>query len=201
MDSFYTELELQELGLKKVGYDVSISRNACIYGAENICIGNHIRIDDFAILSGKIEIGNHVHIAAGTYLYGGTAGIVMRDYSGISSHGSVYAATDDCLGRGMTNPTVPMQYRNVEEAPVEICRHVIIGARCVVLPGVVLAEGTAVGAMSLVNKDTQSWMVYTGAPIRALRGREKLYDMQKELETMEQNEKQLYLKMKFDKRK
>lgn len=182
MNSFYTESELVKIGFKKIGHDVFISRNTCIYGAENICIGNHVRIDDFAILSGKIEIENYVHIATGTYLYGGTAGITMRDYSAISSHGSIYAASDDYLGGGMTNPMIPMEYRNVKNAPVEIGRHVIIGAGCVVLPGATLAEGSAVGAMSLVNKDTQSWTVYTGTPIRAVKKRKELYDLEKKLE-------------------
>lgn len=185
MNSFYAESELEKIGLKRVGHDVFISRNACIYGAKDICIGNHVRIDDFAILSGKIEIGNYAHIAAGVYLYGGTAGITMRDYSAISSHGSVYAASDDYLGGGMTNPMIPMEYRNVNNAPVEIGRHVIIGAGCVVLPGCTLSEGTAVGAMSLINKDTQSWTVYTGVPISIMKKRKELYELEKKLENNE----------------
>ena len=52
--SFYSEEELQQMGFAHVGHDVMISRKASIYGASNIWIGNHVRVDDFCVLSGKI---------------------------------------------------------------------------------------------------------------------------------------------------
>lgn len=64
MTSFYTEKELPSLGLKKYGRNVKISRHASIYGAQNISIGDNVRIDDFCILSGHIELGSYIHIAA-----------------------------------------------------------------------------------------------------------------------------------------
>ena len=45
--SFYSEEELQQMGFAHVGHDVMISRKASIYGASNIWIGNHVRVDDF----------------------------------------------------------------------------------------------------------------------------------------------------------
>ena len=38
MVSFYTEKELEKLGLKSYGANVKISRYACFYGADNICL-------------------------------------------------------------------------------------------------------------------------------------------------------------------
>ena len=70
-NSFLSEAELSDLGLKQVGQNVSISKLASFYGTENIAIGNNVRIDDFCILSGRIKIGNYIHVAAGCYLYGG----------------------------------------------------------------------------------------------------------------------------------
>lgn len=52
--SFYSDEELQQMGFAHVGHDVMISRKASIYGASNIWIGNHVRVDDFCVLSGKI---------------------------------------------------------------------------------------------------------------------------------------------------
>ena len=86
MNSFYTEEELTTLGLKSFGENVLISKKTSIYGASNISIGNNVRIDDFCILSGEIDFGNHIHISAGVYLYGGNIGIEIQDFSGISSH-------------------------------------------------------------------------------------------------------------------
>lgn len=60
MSNFYNEVELKNLGLKSYGENVLISKKCSIYGAENIEIGNNVRIDDFCILSGEIKIGNCV---------------------------------------------------------------------------------------------------------------------------------------------
>ena len=116
--SFYSEEELQQMGFAHVGHDVMISRKASIYGASNIWIGNHVRVDDFCVLSGKITFGNYIHVAVTTTLFGGTAGITFEDYTGISSHCAVYAASDDYSGDFMTNPTVPEKFTNVIEEPV-----------------------------------------------------------------------------------
>jgi len=39
-----------------------------------------------------------------------------------------------------------------------------VGAGSIILPGVTLHEGAAVGAMSLVNKDIEAWSIYAGVP-------------------------------------
>ena len=54
--SFYSEEELQQMGFAHVGHDVMISRKASIYGASNIWIGNHVRVDDFCVHSGIISM-------------------------------------------------------------------------------------------------------------------------------------------------
>lgn len=150
-----------------------ISSKASIYGAKNISIGQNVRIDDFCILSGKIEIGNYVHIAAGTMLFGGEAGILLRDYVGISSRSAVYAASDDYSGHFMTNPTVPEQYRHIISKTVCMEKHVLIGTGCTILPGVRIGEGTSVGSMSLVNQSLDAWGIYVGIPCRRMKERSK----------------------------
>lgn len=71
--SFYYEDELRQLGFASLGENVLISRNARFYGISSMRLGNHVRIDDFVILSGNIEIGNYVHVSAYAALYGGGA--------------------------------------------------------------------------------------------------------------------------------
>ena len=90
MDSFYTPEEVKKLGFRKVGSNVLISRKASIYGTEKMIIGDHVRIDDFCILSGHIEVGSYVHIAAYSALYGGEKGIFVSDFANISSRVSIY---------------------------------------------------------------------------------------------------------------
>ncbi len=173
MNSFYSEEELQQLGLKAYGENVLISRKCSIYGAENISIGNHVRIDDFCILSGNITLHNYIHISAYAALYAGSSTIEIGDYVAVSSRNAVYAESDDYSGESMVNPMVPEECRKVESAPVVICRHVIIGTGGTVLPGVTIGEGASIGAMSLINHDINPWSINVGIPCRQIKERSK----------------------------
>ena len=119
MSSFYNDIELKGLGLRNYGKNVLISRNACIYGAENIEIGDNTRIDDFCVLSGKISLGANIHIAPFCLLAGGKKGIVIKDFSGLSSRVSLYAASDDYSGKSLTNPTIDEKYKKVVSKKVQ----------------------------------------------------------------------------------
>lgn len=173
MNSFYTPYELKELGLASFGENVLISSKASIYGAEKISIGNNVRIDDFCILSGKITIGNYVHIAAYSALYGDLEGVVVENYANISSKVTIYAVNDDYSGEGMTNPMIPDKYKKIQRKEVVIGRHVIIGSGCVVLPGSILGEGSSFGAMTLINRSSQPWSINVGIPFKKIRERSR----------------------------
>lgn len=171
--SFYSDEELAGLGLKSFGSNVLISRKASIYGAENISIGHDVRIDDFCILSGKISIGNYVHIAAYCGLYAGSFGITIKDFAGLSSRCVVYAMTDDFSGEALQGPTVPDKFRNVTGGEVVLEKYVNVGTGCTILPGAHLAEGVSVGAMSMVNRSLKEWGIYFGIPCKRLIDRSK----------------------------
>ena len=130
MNSFYTQEELDKIGFKTIGKNVLISRKVSIYSASQISIGNNVRIDDFCILSGRISIGNYIHIAAYSALYGGDYGIDIHDFSNISSKNSIYALSDDYSGATMTNPMIPDRYKKIYGEKVVIKKHVIIGSLC-----------------------------------------------------------------------
>ncbi len=171
--SFYSKEELATLGFSRFGTDVHISRKVSIYNPENISIGNHVRIDDFCVLSGCISIGRNVHIAVHCNMAGGEKGIVMEDFSGLAYSVNVFTQSDDYTGKCMTNPTVPVKYKDEKKEPVYIKRHTIVGAGSMVFPGVVLGEGTSVGAMSMVSRNTEPWTVYFGIPAKPLKRRKK----------------------------
>lgn len=173
MSSFYSEEELNELGLKSYGRNVQISRHACFYGASNISMGNNVRIDDFCIFSGRIELGDNIHIAAYSALYGGEKGIFIADFANLSSRIAVYSVSDDYSGESMTNPTIPDEFKNVQSAPVYIGKHVIIGSTSIVLPGVVIAEGSSFGSFSFINRNSEPWSINVGIPFRKISDRSK----------------------------
>ena len=173
ISSFYTPEELKNLAFKAIGKDVLISRYARIYSMRTIEIGSNVRIDDFCLLSGRVKIGNHVHVSAFASLCGGDAGIVLEDFVNISEKVVIFAKTDDFSGATLTNPTIPDKYKNVFEAKVILKKHSIIGVGSSIMPGVTLGEGSVVGAKSFVKKSTEPWSVYAGAPARKIKDRQK----------------------------
>lgn len=173
MNSFYNQEELEKLGLKCFGENVKISRKCSIYSPEKIVIGNNVRIDDFCILSGRIELGDYIHIAAYSAIYGGDKGVFVEKFSNISSMVSIYAISDDYTGMSMTNPMIPEKLKNVDSRRVIIGKHVIIGTHSVVLPGVYLNEGSAFGAFSFINHDSESWSINAGIPFVKIKDRER----------------------------
>ena len=173
MDSFCTMEELEHIGFVSLGSGVKLSRRASIYFPERISIGNHVRIDDFCILSGRIKIGDYVHIAAYTAIYGGEDGVFIENFANISSRVSTYSVNDDYSGLGMTNPMIPEKFRRVESASVKIGRHVIVGSTSVILPGVTLPEGSAFGSFSFINHDAEPWSLNTGIPFKRIRERNR----------------------------
>lgn len=167
MDNFLSEAELDEIGLTNRGKGVLVGRHTVLYAPERLVVGDHVRIDDFTVVSGRVELGSYIHISQFCGLYGGDEGIFMGDFSGLSSKCSVYATSDDYSGNSMTNPMVPAKYKpGAINAAVRIGRHAIIGCNGVVLPGVDVAEGTSVGSMSLVTRSTEPWGVYVGIPAK-----------------------------------
>ncbi|NMC34348.1 MAG: acyltransferase [Veillonellaceae bacterium] len=173
--SFFSEEELAELGLESFGHDVRISRKASLYHPERISVGSHVRIDDYCVLSackdGFIRIGSRCYIGAMSFIEA-TSGFTMEDFATLAARVTVYGGTDDYSGLFLTNPCVPDETRNIISGPIRICRHAIVGTCCVVMPGVTVGEGTAVGASSLVLRSLEPGGIFVGVPARYLKPRE-----------------------------
>jgi acetyltransferase-like isoleucine patch superfamily enzyme len=167
--------QIAAMGFAHVGDGAQISDRASFYGAGRISIGAHSRIDDFCVLSagaGGIVIGQHVHVAVYSSLIG-AGRIQLDDFCNVSSRVSIYSSSDDYSGLSMTNPTVPEQFTGVEHADVVLNRHVIVGAGSVILPGVHLHEGVAIGALSLVKSSCEAFGIYAGNPASRVKARSR----------------------------
>ena len=175
---------MARLEFKKMGKNVRIYPLSKILNPEMISIGDNVIIDDFVFLDGKQEtrIGNHVHIASFCSITGGGR-FIMENFSGLSSGCRIFTGSEDFSGSSLTNPTIPAQFRNVTRSLVVIKRHVILGANVVVLPGVTIGEGAAIGANCLITRDVEPWTINIGSPVRVLRERpkEKILEMEKRL--------------------
>lgn len=171
--SYYSDEELAQLGLASYGNNVRLSRKASLYGVGNISIGSNVRIDDYCVLSGKIIIGNYVHINPFTGVFAGDAGVFFEDFANLASRVTIYAVSDDYSGNYLTSPLLPEEVTNITHAPVNIGKYVIIGTGASILPGVRIGEGCAIGAMTLVKKDCKPWGIYAGIPCHFVKHRSK----------------------------
>lgn len=170
--------------LKSCGTDVRIFETVKIVYPERVDIGHHVIIDDFVlIIPGEAgRIGNYVHIASFTSITGGGV-FILEDFSAIATGTRLLTGTDDFVGAALTNPTAPMEYRNVTRSVVRLQKHALVGANAVVLPGVTIGEGATVGAGSVVTRDLEPWTVNVGVPARPVRKRprEEILRLEQEL--------------------
>jgi len=168
--------ELLQLGLRSVGDDVSIDRSVLFFEPQRIAVGSHVRIDAYCVITAsaraEVSIGSHVHISVGVYLFGG-AGIEIGDFVGLSARTAVYSTNDDYSGASLTGPTVSDELRKVHAARVKIGAHVVVGAGSIILPGVEIGLGAAVGALSLVKKPVAPFTIVAGNPLRYLGERKR----------------------------
>ena len=73
----------------------------------------------------------------------------------------------------MISPMVPNELTNVIGGKGILEKYVQLGANTVVMPNITIKEGTAVGALSFVNKELEEWGIYIGIPCRRIKERNK----------------------------
>lgn len=171
--AYYTSEQLAQLGFHSLGKNVQISDRACIYNADLIEIGDYSRIDDFCIISGRVVIGRFCHITPMCLVAGGTPGVFLSDFVTLAYGVKVFAQSDDYTGETMTNSLIPKKYKREILQSVHLQEQCIVGAGATILPGVSLAQGCAVGAMSLLLKSTAPWGIYAGVPARRVKDRKR----------------------------
>lgn len=173
-NNYYSKQQLKKMNFKSIGENVKISKNTFILNPEKIKIGNNVRIDAFTTITSNnlIEIGSYVHISCNVYINGADK-IFIGDFCGLAAGVKIFSSVDDYSGDYLTNPTIPKIYSNVTKGEIVFEKHVIVGSNSVVLPRVTLKMGSAVGALSLVNKSLESWYIYMGVPARKIKKRQK----------------------------
>jgi acetyltransferase-like isoleucine patch superfamily enzyme len=156
---FYAPEELRALGCVSVGRRTQVSRLARFYGFQGR-LGDHIRIDDFVILKGRVDIGCFVHISS-YCLLGGTAGtITFGDFSTTAAYVGIYTASDDYSSPLLTNSVVPDDLKRGITGDVSVGKGVVIGAHCVVLPKATIGDYATIGASCIINGNYAPGSVY-----------------------------------------
>lgn len=185
----YTDVEYK---FKKIGKNVVIGRNVYFRYPEEVEIADNVIIDEFCYFTTSLIIESYVHIAPFCSVIGGKKSkLIMREFSGLSAGCRIICGSDDYLGRGLTNPTVPQKYRiNSKATTVELKKHATIGTNCVIHPNVIIGEGATTGSMTLVLKNLDEWWVYFGQPAVKYkpRNRDNVLSLEKELKEELKNE-------------
>lgn len=194
MESNYTQEELKNL-LYMVGRNVTVHKSVIFFNPKKIVIGSNVRIDCFSMISAGdhgIGIENNVHIGAGCYIFGGGGKVYIECYAGLSSRVSLYTATDDYTEGHLSNPTIPDEFKKVKKGSVTVKKHVLIGSGSVIMPSVTLEIGSAVGALTFVNRNVPKGVVVSGSPMRkvATRNLQKLLELETQYEDQTRNSKQ-----------
>jgi len=176
----YTEKELSDMGIR-FGDNVKIHRTVLFFG-HNVTIGLNVRIDCYSVITsdGPVILGDNIHIGAGSHVFG-TAGVTIHNFCNLSSRCSIFSTSDDYSQGYMTNPTVPEEFKCVTYSPVVLEKHVIVGCGSIIMPGVTLGTGAAIGALSFVNKDVSEFHIVGGTPIKTLglRNKDRLMEMER----------------------
>ena len=173
---YYHTRDLAHFGFGGLGDNVQIATNSTLIGLDNIFLGDNVRIDGFTSIitssDGQCRIGRNVHVGSNCFI-SCAKNVTISDFAGLSHGVKLYTKSDDYSGNFLTNPTVPERFTSPKVGSVTLGRHVIIGSNTVILPGVNIGEGSAVGALSLVSRNLGNWGIFFGIPAKHLRRRSK----------------------------
>lgn len=176
--------ELHDLGIKFLPAKIDelsmpkISRFARLYNPENIYVAQHVRIDDFCVVSagkgesGRIELKGYNHISVGACLYGG-AGIFIGEHVQVSVQSILLSESDNMDGDHLIGAMYPDALRDVRRGAIKLDDFSTVLAGCVVLPGAHLMKGSILGANSLLGERRilAPWTIHGGTPARYLKDR------------------------------
>jgi len=157
----------------KIGEDVFISKNTEITRPELCAIGNHVAIDSGFYCTTKLTIGDYVHISPHVAVIGGKyTSLTIEDFCFVSVGAKLVCGSETFNGDGLIGPLIPDKYKDtLILEPIVMKRFSGVCAGSVVLPGVTMAEGSVLGASSMLKCNTEPWTIYVGSPARPLKKR------------------------------
>lgn len=156
-----------------VGTDVVIDSNTKFTRPNLVTIGNHVGIDWGFYCTTALTVGDYVHISPHVAVIGGgKTGLTVGDFCFISVGAKMVCGSERFHGAGLIGPLIPDQFKDEQILePIELKPFSGVCANSVVMPGVVMAEGSILGANSFLNSNTEPWTIYAGSPARPIKSR------------------------------
>lgn len=141
MTGHYTTEELLAFGFETVGCNPMVSRNV-IFHVLSGHLGDRVRIDDFAVITGEVLLSDDAHVSTHCFLGGTGAPIRFGKRSGVGAGTVIYTKSED-----YTQPTLGAKVTG----PVSLQDSVAVGSHCTIMPNSIIGEGAKVGAHALVS--------------------------------------------------
>lgn len=159
---------------RNIGGDVYINETVIIKRPHLCDIGSHNAIDNGVTISTELIMGDYIHIAPYVVVIGGAESkLVLEDFSFVAAGTKIVCGSEDYTGNGLVGPTIPKELRVINYSTVKFEKYAGCGVNCSIMPGVTLAEGSILGANSLLTKDTEPWTIYVGSPAKPIKIRDK----------------------------
>ena len=176
----------------KVGKKVVFGRNLTLRHTHKIELGDHVIVDDNAVLDAKgesnngIRIASHVYIGRNTIVYCKNGDIVIGESVNISSNcqifssnsltfnpGTVVGAFSYFLSGGeydIEDPTpFAKQSGMCTKGPLTIGENVWVAAHVSVLDAANIGDNSVIGAGAVVNKPVPENSIAVGVPAKVVR--------------------------------
>jgi len=156
-----------------LGQDVAIDSNTRFTRPKLVNIGNHVAIDWGFYCTTALTIGDYVHISPHVAVIGGAqTGLTIGDFCFVSVGARMICGSEQFHGAGLIGPLIPDEYKDDQTLePIVLEPFSGVCANSVVMPGVVMAEGSILGANSFLKTSTEPWTIYAGSPARPIKTR------------------------------
>lgn len=158
-------------------------------GKKYLSVGTHCVLDGnyvFETESGRILIGDRVHIGGSTFI--SKESIVIEDDVTIAWDCLFYDHNSHSTSWIERRNDTEQEYKDIQEglnsianknwdvvksAPIHICAKAWIGTDVKILKGVTIGEGAIVAAGSIVTKDVEPWTMVGGNPAKLIKRLQK----------------------------
>lgn len=175
-----------------IGKKVVFGRNVTIRHPQKIRIGNHVIIDDNAVIDAKgegnagIVLGDHVYIGRNSIVYCKGGNITLGEKVNLSSNCQLFSCRELSVGAGtmigaysyflsggeydQNDPTPYAEQSGMcTKGPTIIGSDCWLGARVTVLDGVTIGNRCVIAACALVHKPVPDHSLAAGVPARVIK--------------------------------
>jgi acetyltransferase-like isoleucine patch superfamily enzyme len=153
---------------RKFGHkDFIIPANVTIYDAKNIKVGRSFRVCPnvkiFTENNGSILIGNNFFANYGCFFSADTDDIIIGDDCLLGPDVLIINSNHDFRGGILTREQPNLSKKII------VGNNVWVGAKSIILPGVVIGDNAVVAAGSIVNKNVEANTMVGGVPAKLIK--------------------------------